>query len=43
MEDKLYLKRGLITQSLSPVFALLIIRHMHLGKHRTVYKARGIW
>ena len=30
MEDKLYLKRGLITQSLSPVFALLIIRHMHL-------------
>ena len=30
MKDNLHLKRGLITQSLSPVFALLIIRHIHL-------------
>ena len=30
MKDNLHLKRGLITQSLSPVFALLIIRHVHL-------------
>ena len=30
MTDNLHLKRGLITQSLSPVFALLIIRHFHL-------------
>lgn len=30
MEDNFNLKRGLITQSLSPVFILLIIRHMHL-------------
>ena len=30
MKDNLHLKRGLITQSLSPVFALLIIRHFHL-------------
>lgn len=30
MTDNLHLKRGLITQSLSPVFILLIIRHLHL-------------
>lgn len=30
MADNLQLKRGLIKQSLSPVFALLIIRHIHL-------------
>lgn len=30
MTDNLHLKRGLITQSLSPVFALLVIRHLHL-------------
>ena len=30
MKDNLHLKRGLTTQSLSPVFALLIIRHVHL-------------
>lgn len=30
MTDNLHLKRGLITQSLSLVFALLIIRHIHL-------------
>ncbi len=29
MTDNLHLKRGLITQSLSPVFVLLIIRHIH--------------
>ena len=29
MKDNLNLKRGLITQSLSPVFGLLIIRHVH--------------
>ena len=29
MTDNHYLKRGLITQSLSPVFFLLIIRHFH--------------
>lgn len=29
MKENLHLKRGLITQSLSPVFALLIIRHIH--------------
>lgn len=30
MKDNLHLKRGLITQALSPVFFLLIIRHFHL-------------
>ena len=30
MKDNLNLKRGLITQSLSPVFVFLIIRHFHL-------------
>ncbi len=29
MEDNLHLKRGLITQSLSPAFFLLLIRHIH--------------
>lgn len=31
MKDNLNLKRGLITQSLSPVFILLVVRHMHLN------------
>ena len=30
MKENLHLKRGLIIQSLSPVFVLLIIRHLHL-------------
>lgn len=36
MKDNLHLKRGLITQSLSPVFALLIIRHVHLDYPRLI-------
>lgn len=31
MTDNMYLKCGLITQSLSPVFVLLVIRHLHIG------------
>ena len=31
MKDNLHLKRGLITQALSPVFVLLVIRHMHFN------------
>lgn len=34
MKDNLHLKHGLITQSLSPVFVLLIIRHFHLDYPR---------
>ena len=36
MKDNLHLKRGLITQSLSPAFVLLIIRHLHLDFSRLI-------
>lgn len=36
MKDNLKLKHGLIKQSLSPVFCLLIIRHMHLDYLRLI-------
>ena len=38
MQDNIYLKRGLITQSLSPVFLLLIIRHIHLDYTRLIVR-----
>lgn len=36
MKENLHLKRGLIIQSLSPVFALLIIRHFHCDYFRLI-------
>ena len=36
MKDNLKLKHGLIKQSLSPVFCLLIIRHIHLDYLRLI-------
>lgn len=38
MKDNLNLKRGLITQALSPAFALLGIRHMHSNYYALILK-----